>query len=284
MTPLVFYIILVVSNNDYEGYIMRKCDFNDGEYILVNEKDVHEFFSMQNRLVERFIYNFLHIQNTYTCISQIPYDSKDFDFSYIKTGVRWSNIKNTQNPLLGLSQSIKQLQESIIDCVLKGEVLINISGGYCPVDERQEITNIRNFDYCEQNCLIRENTKYLNLENDSKLESDAIGFLKTVDDNYSYLLNLRNYSNKTLENIISRFYENGGKYIYVYTTGSDIEQMESYINCAINAHIKNEKTRFSDKPLFIFEFSGTVDKELSDFMYDLEIKGDIGITIIGGCI
>ena len=261
---------------------MRKCEFDGNEYILVTYKDVHNYFMMQNTLIERFISKFISSRLHYTCISEIPMDSPDFDLSYIKTCVRWAGIKNPSNPLMGLNQSVYDLQESITNMVVECDLLINKSGGYKPIHQYDDLENVRNFVFCEHDVLIRENTKYINIENDSELENEAIGFLESVDDNYSYVLNLRSYGKETLTNIFREFYGHNGKYIYVYTTGSDIEQMQFYIKCAIEAHRDYDKFGFIAMPIFIFEFSGIVSDELSDFMYDLEIGFDIKVTIIGG--
>ena len=261
---------------------MRKCEFDGSEYILVTYKDVHNYFMMQNTLIERFVSKFISSRLQYDCISEIPMDSPDFDLSYIKTCVRWAVIKNPSNPLMGLNQAVNDLQEVITNMVVECDLLINKSGGYQPIHHYDDLENIRDFVFCEHKVLIRENTKYLNLENDNELESDAINYLESVDDNYSYVLNLRSYGKETLTNIFREFYSFGGNYIYVYTTGSDIDQMKFYIQCAIEAHKDYDKFGFIASPIFYFEFSGIVTDELSDYMYTLEVSCDVKVVIVGG--
>ena len=75
---------------------------------------------------------------------------------------------------------------------------------------------------------IKENTKYINLENDAELEKHTLKHFKEVDPNYSYVCNLRSFSQAELIKIFKEFKANGGETAYLYTTGFDVDQVFEY--------------------------------------------------------
>jgi len=152
------------------------------------------------------------------------------------------------NPIYELGPMFDGKIASMREYLLEGEtVLVNDSGGYCfynpdyhTILRTEEYTTPDKFKY-----KINEDTKYINLENDPKLEDNAVNYLKKVDPNYSWVTNLYNIDNDTLVDILKEFQCASGEVVYVYTTGTNVEQMYDYCRCIIDAGIKKVEFKFS---------------------------------------
>ena len=104
--------------------------------------------------------------------------------------------------------------------------------------------------------MINENTKYINLENDPKLEKYSENYLKDKDVNYSYITNLSSHTNNQLKAIFKEFISKGGTTVYVYTTGMKIQQMYDYFNTAVDTGLSS----------FEFEFNSEITTDIKLFI------------------
>ena len=155
--------------------------------------------------------------------------------------------------------------KNMLDSVQAGEtLLVNSVGGYCPftegyhkIIEESEYVAIRKRTY-----VINKNTKYINLENDPELEEHTIKYLTSIDPNYSYICELRNYNIEELVEIFKDFQDNGGDTVYVYTTGMDVPQMYDYTEAIVQSGIKKVE----------FEFNAGYDMEHDGIIEDLKIN------------
>ena len=68
-----------------------------------------------------------------------------------------------------------------------------------------------------------KSTKWINLENDPKLESYTIENLGSIDNKFSYILKSGSLSQIDIIDILNKFKSNGGTGIWQYTTGMYIQ-------------------------------------------------------------
>lgn len=102
-------------------------------------------------------------------------------FSYVITTAK---IKGT-NPLFEIDGILNQKSSNILALLCSNQsILVNMVGGYYDLTEEHDIL------YCEDytnkkpkpnTYVINDNTKYINLENDSKLEDHVKDILPSVD-------------------------------------------------------------------------------------------------------
>lgn len=124
--------------------------------------------------------------------------------------------------------------------IRKGTLFINPNGGYCPlqhlevVELGEEIGELR-----EPKVFLKDESKYLILENDLDLETKAIEICsREFDQNFSYIVDLRSISSEELRRHFTKFVKLGGIGLYVYTTAWDLEQLYQYSQIAIQSGIK----------------------------------------------
>ncbi len=157
-----------------------------------------------------------------------------------------SSIKGT-NPLWEVDNIVFTKVGNMLEYILRGDTLIvNSKGGYSPLKEGFEIIERSIWEEDKTKWVsLKEGTKYMNLENDSELESHTKKRLSTIDPNYSYVVNLREFNGDELAGIFSDFQERGGETVYVYTTGSDIQQMWDYCGVIIESGINHIEFEFN---------------------------------------
>lgn len=137
------------------------------------------------------------------------------------------------------------------------KVLVNRLGGYCPAPEDATFEFEEEIDLSfVPTYFINENTKYINLENDPKLEKYSENYLKDKDVNYSYITNLSSHTNNQLKAIFKEFISKGGTTVYVYTTGMKIQQMYDYFNTAVDTGLSS----------FEFEFNSEITTDIKLFI------------------
>lgn len=113
------------------------------------------------------------------------------------------------------------------------KILINSVGGYCTMQEDWKILSEKDEELISiKTYNIKNNTKYINIENDDVLEDETKKYLSNKDNNFSYILNLHTFSEKELIEVFKEFKKSNGQILYVYTTGLNIPQMETYIESA----------------------------------------------------
>lgn len=155
---------------------------------------------------------------------------------------------------------------------LKGEqIMVNKNGGYCFLDEKTKILHSEPHVLTrEDTYTIRENTTYINLENDSVLEKHTNTYLSKIDPNYSWIASLRNYDSSELIDIFKTFKANGGSIAYVYTTGFDVPQVHMYCSALKYAGITEVH----------FEFNAGIEDKLRSALDQIAAEG-MNITFLG---
>ena len=151
-------------------------------------------------------------------------------------------------PIMEFDKITNEKCVSILSCIHKGQsVVINKVGGWCPVTGSiHKILEINDYiPKSDRQAVIKDNTKYINLENDPKLEGRTIEYLSALDKNYSYILRLVEYSKEELINIFKEFITKGGEIVYVYTTGSNVGQMWEYSEAIIGSGLKTVAFEFN---------------------------------------
>lgn len=171
--------------------------------------------------------------------------------------------------LLELGFSADSKIQRLLGHAAQGEqIMINSIGGYCFRTPETKI--LRESPYVAtitSNHVINENTKFINLENDSELEKHTIKHLEEVDPNYSYVLNLRSYEQADLIKVFKEFKANGGEAAYLYTTGFDVNQIHDYCDALHAAGINK----------IDFEFNSGIPEELQRALDIISKKMDINV-------
>lgn len=204
--------------------------------------------------------------------SSLPVDRWDHVWDESEEGSLFSAAINKckivgGSPLVEYSLLLDKKIKAILFSMIEGHtILINKVGGWMPLSDDAQV--IKTEEYIQEREFthhIPDNTRYINLENDPVLEQHTKDYLSLRDENYSYILNLRRYSHEELVNVFTEFKEKGGHTVYVYTTGSDVQQMYDYSESAIAAGIRN----------FIFEFNSEVTDQIHHFLDYIESQATV---------
>lgn len=163
-----------------------------------------------------------------------------------------------KNPILEMDNTVMKKFNNMMNDISKGrQILVNSNGGYHFVTEEHVWTEEEEMDVSfKPTYVVNENTKYINLENDPKLEEHSKKYLNDKDDNYSYILNLGEHSKEQLTAIFKEFVSKGGEVVYVYTTGMKTTQMYEYFDTAFDCGIKK----------FEFEFNSGLSNGINEFL------------------
>jgi len=216
------------------------------DYIALKTiRDVMDYGAMLDEEVSNVVHKLV--------TSDIPVDKWDHlrmtgDGGGVFHGAMATAYVNESNPLFEIPALVSGKIKRFFDFIENGEtVLVNENGGYCYfMPSYHTILSEREYVYSrEDTSVVRSYTKYINLENDPKLEKHTIDYLSQKDKNFSYVLNLRNYNVEALTKIFRKFIENGGKVVYVYTTGIDVPQMFDYSEAIVAAGIKHVEFEFN---------------------------------------
>lgn len=173
-------------------------------------------------------------------------------------------------PFIEMDKAGEEMINNKGKAIINGKIVVqNPNGSYFTVEnlddyEVQVLSDKVTFEVPKV-FHVGTNPKYINLENDPDLEEHTKNFMKENDENFSYILNLRNFYNNDLEVIFKRFVYRGGKSLYLYTTGLDIEQMRNYIQVAIDSGIKEG----------LFEFNAGENPEIINVMEEFNSKMNI---------
>ncbi len=171
--------------------------------------------------------------------------------------------------ILELGHQANDKIQRMINCSLDGEqIMLNSMGGYCFLTDDTVILSKEDYEFTrEPTHVIKDNTKFINLENDAMLEQHTIDHLSKIDPNFSHVCSLRNYSQSELIEVFKEFKSKGGESGYIYTTGFDITQVEEYCAAFQAAGI----TKID------FEFNAGIKPELQRTLDTLSEKFDITI-------
>lgn len=110
-------------------------------------------------------------------------------------------------------------------------VLVNHSGGYCNVD--RDVEYVLTDRTATHRSHINQNSRFINLENDPTLESYTKAELKSLDPNYSFILNCRDITSSELRSALLQFKQQGGTGLWQYTTGLNHKQLRMFLDVAI---------------------------------------------------
>lgn len=143
-----------------------------------------------------------------------------------------------ENPIHHHSLVLTRYRNMLKNAIKNGPIIINSKGGWQPLNaeehntiSKEAITNLSLLDH-SVDIRLNKNSKFLNLENDPQLEQYTLNELPKLDKHFSYVTNMRLFSNEKLASVINDFKRRGGVGLWVYTTGSDIEQMKEYCSLA----------------------------------------------------
>lgn len=153
-------------------------------------------------------------------------------------------------PLLLMDELGDETLHSKLNIILRGHTLVQQQiGSYFGIEDESEWDiKVLSEDYdfgLTKTHKIPMGTKYINLENDPELEQHTLDFMKENDPNFSYVLNLRNYSKDDLVKVFKTFVQRGGESLYLYTTGLDVPQIKEYLEAAVEAGVKAAKFEFN---------------------------------------
>lgn len=180
------------------------------------------------------------------------------------------NIAENVNPIYQLGNASDLYIKTLFKLLSKGAVFMNCNGGLCTLDGHIEVVSTESFDSFPNppKYYIQKGSKVINLENDFELESEARDYMnKNFDRNYSYISDMKTYTDKDFKKVFSEFREQGGEVVYVYTTGIDYQQMYEYSRHCLDAGLKD----------FRFHFNSGIGKDIEDFINWLKERAEVTI-------
>lgn len=177
-----------------------------------------------------------------------------------------------KSPVFEIDGMVSKKFENMLNELAKGyNILVNKMGGYCTLRSDCIYTVEGDVDFSfKPTYFIPKNTKYINLENDPKIEAHTQNYMKYKDQNFSYITNLHSHSSKQLVEIFKEFVANSGLIVYVYTTGMKTSQMYTYFDAAIEAEIGQ----------FIFEFNSGINQDILNFIDYAKSKAEVSSEVL----
>lgn len=173
------------------------------------------------------------------------------------------------NPLLMLPWKYQEKYENMLSVIAdKKHLLINMNGGYEFTNTLPQIIKSENVEnlFLEENTKLNEGSSYIVLENDMEVDPEGHKIASLMDKDYSHITCLSKHSEDDLVSVFKKFKEMGGKGIYVYTTGQDINGMYRYTNAAIRAKFTEIK----------IDFNSGLNDDIKDYIE--KFKSDIDIV------
>jgi hypothetical protein len=182
-----------------------------------------------------------------------------------------ANVLGT-NPIYMLGDCSEAFLNTALTMIARqGSVFMNSSGGLCPVDGTLEILEVleETNDFEKQvKFWMGKNSKVINLENDFEIERASREYMRNrFGENYAYIVDMKALPEREFIKIFTNFVEEGGKYVYVYTTGIDVEQMYEYSKYALQSGLRD----------FIFDFNCGIDKNIQKFIDWLSERANVEI-------
>ncbi len=168
-------------------------------------------------------------------------------------------------PLLEMEDLATKKVKDMLFYLQKGKkLLVNDVGGYCSMLDHWKIIFEKEISVIEfKTYEIKENTKYINIENDDVLEDFSKKYLESVDKNYSHIVNLHSFTKEQLFDVFSQFKKAGGEVLYVYTSGINVPQMYEYTESAIKAGILKIE----------FDFNSGMNENIEKYIKETLAKG-----------
>jgi hypothetical protein len=246
------------------NYLKQICNY----ILLETPEDIFNYFLHVEKGASEYLNKIIK--------SKIPVNrwdhscSKGHGESIFTMSVVIGNLKGI-NPIYLMDNSLQTKMQNFYECLEKyGNVIVNSNGGYCHLLNDMELIEEKIFSFEDEDkkltYTINKNTQYINLENDPELEEYTKDFLNKIDNNFSYILNLRKFSVADLIDVFNEFQENGGHTVYLYTTALDIPQMFDYSEALIKSNLKK----------IIFNFNAGLNDEILTVINYLE-KNNISV-------
>ena len=154
------------------------------------------------------------------------------------------------NPVFSVDKYIAQISDNKLKTFLEyGNIIINGMGGYNYYDPEYMVIlskkEMEPIDQLKSSYKVPDGTKWLNLENDPELEKYTQDNLSSIDINFSYIVNLRSFCEERLKEVITEFVSKGGRGLWIYTTGSDLEQLKDYVILTNKLGVEKYKFTFN---------------------------------------
>lgn len=166
-----------------------------------------------------------------------------------------------------LDRLLESKYNHMAECIMEGGVILaNDAGGYCRFEDGYHtlVSLDGEKSTMPESHYISPHAHVMNLENDPKLET----YVTDKIQNLSHVTNLRLYNEKDLRAVLQLFYERGGRKIFQYTTGSDVDQMYEYTRCCLAEGIKE----------FEFHFNAGTTPAIEGFVDWLKSQQDVKVT------
>jgi len=252
----VRYINLGIENDEVVEGIL----FEDISDIKLIRKEL-------DRAERGVMVKFIKSGETENRLDHIISGFRPLEKSIAKLAITYSNTRQ-QNPIYLLGECSEMYLKTLTSQLIKGEqMFMNAVGGLCPVEGSLEIVEMEDFTEFPNppKYYISNNSEVINLENDFELEKTACEYMNKNFKGYSYITDMKSYSDRDFEGVFKKFKEQGGTKVYVYTTGIDHEQMYEYSKHALKAGLKD----------FIFDFNCGMDDKITTFVEWLEQRGNV---------
>lgn len=203
--------------------VLFKKNETDFGFIIENLDELFEYFAKTNKETEKELKTVLE--------NRIPVQKWDHIYGIISIGAVVAGVKGTA-PVEEIVNVLNLKQKNMFNCLKSGKkIFVNRNGGYHEYkDSTHSIVSVINENNSDPNIHYASTPSLINLENDPVLEDETVKYFKDNNLDISYVKKLRNYSKEELVNIFNEFHSNGGVGVFVYTTGNDLVQMESYID------------------------------------------------------
>lgn len=140
------------------------------------------------------------------------------------------------NPLMNLDAVILRKYMAMTKSLNEGNIIvINKMGGWCINGDNEYVIHGEEPYSPMRNYYIgkKGQTRLINLENDPFVEEFTRVHLYKADNNYSIIKNMFHWKKADFIEVLSEFKRAGGEGIWVYTTGSDVDQMYIYTISAL---------------------------------------------------
>lgn len=229
-------------------------------WLIRDSEDLVEYFEMVSERAAKYLNRLI--------TSQVNPNRWDHMISKTPEGIIMAATLNSckvfgGSPILEYDNHMSRMHWSMIEhVIIRGTPLVvNNVGGYFPLDDESMV--IKEWKHIPERVHtyhIAVDCKHINLENDDTLEQHTIEYMRKLGykshKEFSYICDLHQYNQSELTEIFNKFVKCGGEEVYVYTTGTNVQQMYDYSKAALDAGIR----------IFKFEFNSGTDESIEEFI------------------
>jgi hypothetical protein len=216
---------IATVRRDYLGGSVDEC------YLVENSADLRMYESLRVEHVRSAVIRAMR--------SPLPLHKFDHDipsdtpYSGIMS-MAWFRAKSkSANPIFEIEGAAMEGLSAMERAVDRGEsLLVNKNGGWCTlVPSMMEVTGVRtgSLEGGLSPIKLASNSRWMALENDTALSTEAQAFLGKKDKKYSLITSLRDRSPDEVTSAIRTFVQLGGATVFAETTGADTEQMRALV-------------------------------------------------------